>query len=85
MEKGHVILNHQPTKIQDNIEAKESCLDLIITNRPEKIASFQASLPCFSDHTLQMVIRKIKILKLPKNSLELEILKISTEWISSKT
>ena len=63
LDKGHKILSLEPTKINDNPEAHDSCLDLMITNRVDKIASYQAGLPSFSDHTVQMLIRQTKPLQ----------------------
>ena len=57
---GHMILTNTPTKISNNPDIPDSCLDLMITNRKEKIASYQAGLPTFSDHTMQILIRSCK-------------------------
>ena len=57
LDRGFHILSDKPTKIKDNPEAAPSCLDLMITNQVEKIASHQAGIPTFSDHSLQMITR----------------------------
>ena len=60
LEKGFKILNSQPTRTRDGTETKLSCLDLIVTNKTEKIASYQTGLPSFSDHSMQLVMRSTK-------------------------
>ena len=53
--------------ISSNPDQPDSCLDMMITNRKEKIASFQAGLPCFSDHTMQVLIRTCKPIQSTKS------------------
>ena len=60
LEKGHIILCSKPTKLSDNIYSQDSCLDLMISNRGEKISSFKGGVPSFSDHTLQILVRQTK-------------------------
>ena len=60
IERGHNILSSVPTIINNNPETPNSCLDLMLTNRREKITSHMAGLPCFSDHTMQIMIRSSK-------------------------
>ena len=57
LQKGFKIFNSQPTRTKDNHESKPACLDLIITNRTEKVINYQSGLSSFSDHTLQIVNR----------------------------
>ena len=63
LDKGFKILNDQPTRTKDLVDSKPSCLDLLITNNVEKIASFKSGLSNFSDHTMQMVCRSVKNIK----------------------
>ena len=63
LNKGFKILNNTPTRQKDNIESKPACLDLIMTNKIDKIANFQSGLSNFSDHTLQILERKAKIVE----------------------
>ena len=54
---GTVLLDTKPTRTKDNPNDRESCLDMMFTNRPEKIICHQAGLPGFSDHTIQTLTR----------------------------
>ena len=60
LNKGFKILNGEPTRLKDTPDSKPACLDLLMTNVVEKIASFQTGIPAFSDHTLQILTRKTK-------------------------
>ena len=60
LDKGFTILSNVPTKLNDNNQEKPSCLDLMITNRVEKITSYQAGITSFSDHTLQYLTRSTR-------------------------
>ena len=60
LRKGFKILNTDPTRVKDTPESKPSCLDLMLTNRLEKIISFQSGSSTFSDHTLQILQRSSK-------------------------
>ena len=61
LNNGFSVLNNEPT--WDLTSNPGSCLDLIITNRVDKIVSFQTKSPTFSDHSLQVVIKRTKELK----------------------
>ena len=72
IQKGSKILNSKPTRHEENPQKKPTCLDLMISNKPEKI-TYQNSEPGFSDHFIQILKRKMnEIKKQPK------ILKIRT-------
>ena len=49
--KGFTILNRKPTRQKDTIDKKPACLDLMITNKIEKIISHDSVISNFSDHT----------------------------------
>ena len=66
LSQGSTILSHTPTKIPDNPDSPPSCLDLMIVTNIEKIASYQAGLPSFSDHMLQVLTRISKGVKITK-------------------
>ena len=67
LQKGFKILNTAPTRLKDTVDSKPSCLDFIITNKIEKVASYQSEIPTFSDHSLQILHRTVKNLqKKPK-------------------
>ena len=66
LDKGHIILSKTPTKLSDDPQSEDSCLDLMVTNRPQKIAYFQAGIPTFSDHCMQILVRKTKEIKTNK-------------------
>ena len=74
--KGHVILSDIPTKTSNNPDTPNSCLDLMLTNRTEKIASYQAGLPCFSDHLMQIIIRNCKPIQSSKKFIRTSSFKI---------
>ena len=69
--KGFTILNSKPTRQKDIIENKPACLDLMITNRLEKIISHESGLSNFSDHTLQILSRRSKGIKSNNNFIRL--------------
>ena len=75
LDKDHVILSQTPTKLSYNPQTEDSCLDLMITNRPQKIASFQAGIPIFSDHCMQILVRKTKEIKTNKKIIRTRIFK----------
>ena len=50
-------MNSEPTRYEDTTNQRPSCLDLMITNHPDKIIRHE-TLPGFSDHTLQKLIRR---------------------------
>ena len=75
LEKGHVILSKTPTKLSENPLLEDSCLDLIVTNQPQQIASFQAGIPIFSDHCLQILVRKTKEIEMNKKIIRTRIFK----------
>ena len=60
LQQGFKILNNSATRTKDNTESRPACLDLILTNKPEKVASFSSGIPSFSDHTLQVLTRSTK-------------------------
>ena len=60
LNNGHTTLNNSNTRSKDNINSKESCLDVMFTNRLDKINSFQSGIPGFSDHTIQIMSRNVK-------------------------
>ena len=75
LQKGFKILNSDPTRQKDNVEAKPACLDLLLTNMPEKIASYQSGISMFSDHTLQILNRRAKNVKLVPKMIRLRSFK----------
>ena len=60
LDQGFSILSREPTITKENPESKESCLDLMMSNRIDKIANFEAGIESFSDHTLQSMSRSAK-------------------------
>ena len=66
LDKGLSVLSQAATKIPNNPDTPPSCIDLMIVNNTEKITSFQAGLPSFSDHTLQVLTRSSKGLQTNK-------------------
>ena len=60
LNNGFKIINKTPTKYKNTVDSKPACSDLILTNRTDKIVSFQTGLHSFSDHTLQSVTRSTK-------------------------
>ena len=75
LEKGFKVLSNEPTVTAENRETGESCLDLMITNRSDKITSYKAGLDCFSDHTLQILTRSTRGISTVKKYLRLRIFK----------
>ena len=57
LQKGSKIINTKPTRNDDTPNQNPSCIDVMITNRPDKI-TYHNSLPGFSDHKVQIMIRK---------------------------
>ena len=62
LQKGFKILNKKPTRNDDTSGQRPACLDLLITNRADKILSHD-TLPAFSNHTLQILIRRTSEMK----------------------
>ena len=60
LDQGFNILNCTPTRCNDTVDAKPACLDLIITNTLDKIASFSSGESSFSDYTIQGLHRTSK-------------------------
>ena len=60
LNKGYKILNTLPTRQKDTIDQKPACLDLMVTNKHDKISSFQSGIANFSDHTVQILNRSAK-------------------------
>ena len=71
LHKGFKILNSHPTREKETIDQKPACLDLMITNKHEKISSFQSGISNFSDHTIQILNRTAKIIKSPPKYLNI--------------
>ena len=69
--KGFTILNSKPTRQKDTIDNKPACLDLMVTNRLEKIISHESGLSSFSDHSLQILSRRSKGIKSNNNFIRL--------------
>ena len=63
LDKGTKILNSGPTRLKDTVEAKPACLDFILTNKIDKVVSFQSEIPSFSDHSIQILHRSMKKIK----------------------
>ena len=64
LNNGHVILNtEKSTRNKDKVDSKQTCLDLLITNRRDRIISHQSGIPGFSDHTVQILSRRSKEIK----------------------
>ena len=60
IDQGFTVIDNKPTKINENPGIAPSCLDLMITNRLDKITAYQSGIIVFSDHTLQTLTRKSK-------------------------
>ena len=60
LDKGVNLINTTPTRELDTPQTKPSCLDMMFANKMDKIANFQSGLPGFSDHTVQILVRKTK-------------------------
>ena len=69
--KGFTILNSKPTRQRDTIDNKPACLDLMVTNRLEKIVSHESGISSFSDHSLQILSRRSKGIKSNNNFIRL--------------
>ena len=67
LDKGFVILSSKPTAVKEHPDAKECCLDLMLTNRQEKIMNFEAGLLTFSNHFVQSLSRSSKGIKKNQN------------------
>ena len=66
LDNGFVVINSQQTKEQISPQDKKSCLDLIITNRKDKIINHETISPTFSDHFLLKMKRKTKGIVIPR-------------------
>ena len=73
--KGFTILNKKPTRQKDTIDNKPACLDLMITNKIEKIISHDSGISNFSDHTLQILCRRSKGIQANQNFIRLRSFK----------
>ena len=75
LEKGFKILSSEPTVTSEIRETGQSCLDLMITNRSDKISCYKAGLDCFSDHTLQTLTQTTRGISKSKKYLRMRIFK----------
>ena len=75
LNQGFFVLNKTSTRTRDNINSRPSCIDLMITNRTDKIISHQSGLPGFSDHSVQILTRKTKEIKSINNILRIRSFK----------
>ena len=75
LSKGFTILNVKPTRQKDTIDSKPACLDLMVTNRIEKIVSHESGLSNFSDHTLQILQRSTSGIKNIQNFMRIRSFK----------
>ena len=73
--KGHIALNSKPTKEPLTPEERPSCIDIIFTNKKDKITNFETKSPTFSNHYLQIVRRSIKNKKNLKNYIKIRTYK----------
>ena len=58
LDKGFHLVGNGPTRAPDNPESRPAALDLMFTNRREKIESHKVGITSFSDHLIQ-ITRKI--------------------------
>ena len=63
LSRGVMVLNNLPTRNYDSFTQPESCLDLLFSNRQNKIISHETITPTFSDHALLKLTRRTKELK----------------------
>ena len=75
LSKGFTLLGNQPTRTPDNPLSRPAALDLMITNRLEKIENYQVGLPSFSDHLVQTLTRRTKNLQVSQNRIKLRSFK----------
>ena len=59
LSKGMYVINNQPTWNLDNPSQKSSILDLILTNRKDRIIDHDTIFPTFSDHAMMCVRRQV--------------------------
>ena len=57
LNKGFLLLNNTPTRTKDTADSKDSCIDMMFTNRTDKIAQHRSGITGFSDHTIQLLVR----------------------------
>ena len=75
LSKGFTILNSKPTRQKDTVDGKPACLDLMVTNKFEKIVNHESGLSNFSDHTLQILQRSTSGIKNTQNYMRIRTFK----------
>ena len=75
LSKGFTVINSAQTKEKISPQDKTSCLDLIITNRKDKILMHDTISPTFSDHFLIIMKRQSKPIQVPKQFMKLRCFK----------
>ena len=75
LNKGFTVLSNKPTKSVDNVDAEDSCLDLMIMNQVKKIVSYQRGIDSISDHTLQMLSQSTRGIKSTRKYLRIRSFK----------
>ena len=75
LNKGFTLIGNQPTRTPDNPTSRPPALDLIVTNRLDKVESFHVGIPCFSDHHLQSLTRRTKNLQVTQNRIRIRSFK----------
>ena len=60
LNNGFTLIGNQPTRTKDRPDSRPAALDLIMTNRRDKVESFEIGLSSFSDHLVQTLTRRTK-------------------------
>ena len=64
LDKGFTLVGSQPTRAPDRPDSRLAALDLIFTNRIDRVESFEIGLLSFSDHLIQSLARRTKKLEI---------------------
>ena len=75
LSKGFTLIGDQPTRTPDNPQSRPAALDLIITNRLDKVENFQVGLPSFSDHLIQTLTRRTRDLQVTQTRIKIRSFK----------
>ena len=75
LDNGFTVLNSEQTREKNHPNENPSCLDLIFTNRKDKIIMHDTVSPTFSDHFLLIVKRRTKNIIIPKQFIKIRSFK----------
>ena len=73
LNRGFILIGNQPTRTNDRPDSRPAALDLIVTNRKDKVESFKIGLTSFSDHLVQTLTRRTKKLVVTQSRIKIKI------------